>query len=292
MKKIKAFFYVAYKSIVSPKYYRELLKTNFDFSIKYYVVLILIAATITSVGTYLIEGPRAKRVVENVLSQIETSYPEDLVFTIKDGGWEVNKPLPLIFEFPKTEIKDGGRFQQEPISKNLLVLDKNGTVEDLKKYDTIILVNESNVLIRKAGEPDVMPLKDMPNTTLDKAKVMAATGNARGLAGWVLPLAIILFAFSGAVVYYTVFRGIYIVVVGAIIFGLGKLMRTGVDFKKAVRVGIHSMTLPILVDIGLSLANLGAVVPFWFMVLNLLIAFLALREMGKDAVMGLEKVAN
>ncbi|GIW69352.1 MAG: hypothetical protein KatS3mg101_0099 [Patescibacteria group bacterium] len=282
VKKIKAFFYIAYKSIVSPKYYLEIFKTKFDFSIKYYAVLVLIAATITSAGTYLIEGPRARQYVDKTLNELEKSFPEDLVFTIKGGEWEVNKPLPLIFELPKTEMENTIRPEQETMPKNLVVLDKNGTVADIKNYDTMILVNEKNILVRKAGEPDVLPLKDMPDTTLDKSKILAATRNARVLAAWMIPLAIILFTFSGAVVYYAVFRGIYIAIVGGLIFGISRLMKVAVDFKKALRIGLHAMTLPILMDVVLGFLNLVAVVPFWFMFVNLLIAFLVLLEIKRD----------
>jgi len=292
VKKIKAFFYVAYKSMVSPKYYREIFKTKFDFSIKYYVVLVLIAATITSVGTYLIEGPRARRVVTNILSEIETSYPDDLVFTIKGGEWEVNKPLPLIFEFPKTEMEVDKRFEKEPLSKNLIVLDKNGTVEDVEKYDTVILVNEKNVLVRKAGEPDVFPLKDIPDTTLDKTKVLTATTNAHNISGWVLPLAFMVPMFAGLMVYYAVFRGAYLLIVGALLFGVGKIMKVEVDFRNAFRTGLHAMTLPILVDMGLSIANYKVLVPFWFIIVNLSVGFLVLLEMRKGMGAELEKAEN
>ena len=107
---------MAYKSVVSPKYYGEILKTPFEFSLKYYAVLVLIAAVITSVGTYFIEAPKIKDTFQNALTEAEKVYPEDLIFTIKAGEWEINKPEPLVIPFPGTyEAKD-----KEKLPENLL----------------------------------------------------------------------------------------------------------------------------------------------------------------------------
>lgn len=238
MKKIKAFFYIAYKSVVSPKYYSELLKTPFEFSLKYYAVLVLIAAIITSTGTYFIEAPKIRTTFQNALSEAENVYPNDMVFTIKAGVWEVNKPQPLIIPFPG-KYAEGDK---EKLPANLAVFDKAGTVGDLEKYDTAILVNEKNLLVKKAGEPGVYPLKDIPDTTLDKGKVVGAIGDVRRISGWALPLILIVPVFAGLMVYYAIFRGLYLLMIGGLLFLLGKGLKTDIPYKNAFRIGLHAMT--------------------------------------------------
>jgi len=281
VKKIKAFFYVAYKSVVSPKYYGEILKTPFEFSLKYYAVLVLIAAVITSVGTYFIEAPKIKDTFQNALTEAEKVYPEDLIFTIKAGEWEINKPEPLVIPFPGTyEAKD-----KEKLPENLVVFDKAGTVEDLEKRNTAILVNEKNLLVKKAGEPGVYPLKGIPDTTLDKGKVVGAIGDVRKISGWLLPLILILPVFAGLMVYYAIFRGLYLLMIGGLLFILGKALKTAVSYRDAFRTGLHAMTLPVLIDTTTSLINLQLPVTYWFLAINLIVGVLVLREVGKSAAL-------
>ncbi|HBY10310.1 hypothetical protein A2473_01390 [candidate division WWE3 bacterium RIFOXYC2_FULL_42_13] len=282
MKKIKAFFYVAYKSVVSPKYYGEILKTPFEFSLKYYAVLVLIAAVITSVGTYFIEAPKIKDTFQNALTEAEKVYPEDLIFTIKAGEWEINKPEPLVIPFPGTyEAKD-----KEKLPENLVVFDKAGTVEDLEKRNTAILVNEKNLLVKKAGEPGVYPLKGIPDTTLDKGRVVGAIGDVRKISGWLLPLILILPVFAGLMVYYAIFRGAYLIIVGGLLFILGRTLKNGVSYKNAFRIALHTMTLPVLIDTVFSLINLQLPLTYWFLAVNLVMGIFVLREVGENPVEG------
>jgi len=263
--------------VVSPKYYSEILKTPLEFSLKYYAVLVLIAALITSIGTYFIEAPKIKETFQNALSEAENVYPDDMVFTIKAGEWEINKPEPLVIPFPGTyEAED-----KEKLPENLVVLDKNGTVEDLEKYNTAILMNQKNMLVKKAGEPGVYPLKDIPDTTLDKGNVVGAIGNVRKISGWLLPLILIVPVFAGLLVYYAIFRGLYLVIIGGSLFLLGKALKTDVPYKNAFRIGLHAMTLPVLIDTLTSLINLQLPATYWFLAINLVMGGFVLREIGK-----------
>lgn len=280
MKKIKAFFYVAYKSVVSPKYYNEILKTHFEFSLKYYAVLVLIAAVVTSVGTYFIEAPKIRDTFQNALSEAERVYPENLVFTIKAGEWEINQPQPLVIPFPGNY----GAEDKEKLPANLVVFDKNGTVGDLEKYNTALLVNEKNLLIKKAGEPGVYPLKDIPDTILDKGKVTGTITDVREVSGWILPLFLIVPVFAGLMVYYSIFRGAYLLVIGGLLFIAGRALGAGVPYKNAFRIGLHAMTLPVLIDTVLSVVNLPMPITYWFLAVNLVMGVFVLREIGKNPV--------
>ena len=273
---------MAYKSVVSPKYYGEILKTPFEFSLKYYAVLVLIAAVITSVGTYFIEAPKIRSTFQNALSEAEKVYPDDLVFTIEAGEWEINQPQPLIIPFPGTYTNE----DKAKLPSNLVVFDKNGTVGDLEKYSTAILVNEKNLLIKKAGEPGVYPLKDLPDATLDKGKVVGAIGDVRKVSGWILPPILIIPVFAGLMVYYSIFRGAYLIIVGGLLFILGRALKDGVSYKSAFRIALHTMTLPVLIDTVFSLINLQLPLTYWFLAVNLVMGVFVLREVGKNPVEG------
>lgn len=274
MKKIKAFFYVALKSIKSPGYYKEMLTTPLEFSIKYYIALAILASAITTLGTYFIESPKIKASVDNFISGAEKVFPSDLVIEIKDGEWEINKTEPLIIEFP------GRNENEKDIPKNLIVFDKQGTIESLEKYDTTILVNEKNLLLRRQGQPSVYPLKDFPNNTIDKSDVDGLITSFRKIAVWV-PFAVMVFIFSGLLVYHLFFRSVYLLLIGLALYVGAAVLRRKVNYKDSARIGLHAMTLPILIDAVLGLAGLTEAFPYWFLLLNLFLGFLVIFRFEK-----------
>lgn len=271
---------------MSFKYYKEILKTPFEFSIKYYAVLVIIAALITSAGTYFIEGPKIKAVVDDTLQQIENTYPEELVLTVKDGGWEVNQPLPLVIPIPETykqREEQQTENEEEMKFENLIVLDKEGEIGDLEEYKTIILINEKNILVKEAGEPGVYPIKDVPDTTLDHSKLIGALGNVRKISGYLLPLFIVLPVFAGSMVYYTLFRGVYLLFVGLILFLVGKATKVNTSYRNSFRIALHAMTLSVIFETVVWMLNLQLPMgEYWFIGINLIAGFLALWRMEEE----------
>src|SRR5690349_6861402 len=138
MTKLKAFAHIYWKSISSPKYYKEMLKTNLKFSLKYFVTLGVFAALITTIGASIVAVPTVKKGISDIATSVKNSYPQDLILTSNNNAWTVNKPEPYSVPFPVTESNS------KDTPKNLIVLYHNGTVDDIKALDTLILVNEKN----------------------------------------------------------------------------------------------------------------------------------------------------
>ena len=122
---------------------------------------------------------------------------------------------------------------------------------------------------------------------MDKGKVVGAIGDVRKVSGWLLPLLLIVPVFAGLMVYYAIFRGLYLLMIGGLLYLLGKALKTAVPYRNAFRIGLHAMTLPVLIDTLTSLINLQLPVAYWFLAINLLVGVLVLREIGKNPVEGL-----
>jgi hypothetical protein len=275
MKKIKAFIYVYTKSLTSFSYYRDILKTGFRFSVKYYLFLALVSSIITSFAISIKVVPKTSEVFGNLIEGAKTAFPEDLVFAIKNGQWSINRPEPFVVPLPKFE--DGEEDTKTP--KNLVVFYNNGTIEDLESMDTLILFNNVNVLYREDNKISVVPIKDFPDTVIDKTefdKFVAIFASILRLS----PLLIILVTFFAMLIANTIFKAFYFAWFSLFVWLASFIVGAKLGYNESVRVAIHSATLPLTLGTLFSIVSFTPF-PFWFGLLNLLFAILVLANMGK-----------
>ncbi len=270
LKKIKAFLYVAFKSMVSPAYYKEILKTPGQFSLKYYSVIVLIAATITTFGYCFTEFPTLTSSVKESLTKVGEAFPTDLEIKLTDGAWEINKDQPFIFPFPNNTKING-----EKLPKNLVVFDKNGTLDDMEKYDTAFMVNGANFIAKQSGKTNVFPLKDFPNFTLNHDEFVKGLNNVSRLV-WMIPAFLLVAVFSGLLIYYFLLRGLHVLVVGLMLFLVTLAAGKKLNFISSSRIALHSMTLPILIEVIVVSGRIDIPFDYWFLALNIVIAGAAL----------------
>ena len=101
MKKLKAFFYVYKNSMTSPKYYKEVLKTDLNFSLKYYLMLVLVASIlITTIETVSVT-PKIKSQISGFAENARQVYPDDLLIKVEEGKWSVNREEPFVIPMPQ-----------------------------------------------------------------------------------------------------------------------------------------------------------------------------------------------
>ena len=81
MKKLKTFFYSLKRSVSDPSYYREIIKTKFDFSLKYLFFLVFIITTAHLVS-FAFKYPSLrhsfKEYLPTIVNNIKNVYPKDL----------------------------------------------------------------------------------------------------------------------------------------------------------------------------------------------------------------------
>lgn len=260
MKKIKAAVHVFTQSLASPKYYNKLLKTDFKFSIKYYAVLSVIFAIVTATFILIPLIPKISQNINEGIDYALALYEDDLVITVKEGQVSINKEEPYIIPFP-------GRGGEGPT--NLIVFDSEGTLEDLDRtYDTFILVNDANILLRTDNETTVYPVDRLPDGTFNKENLIILAEQMRNFAKFV-PYIFSVVLFLAVLVYYLGIRLVYLLFVALFLWIVGALKGLKLTYAQYYRVALHSMTLPMVVELVHNLSPLNFPALPWFLVLNL-----------------------
>ena len=287
MNRVKAFFYIYKNSLTSIGYYKDVVNHKLSFSLKYFLSLAVISALIVTVSVTLKTYPQINSTMEDMLSKIKEAYPQDLVITTNDTVWSINLPEPLVIPFPDVEsLQEAAEIDaQSPnpqgIPENLIVLDHNGTVEDFEKMNTLILVNEKNILVKEANNYSVYPIEKLPNTQINQASFMSMVDGLRAFTKY-LPLIIAVLMFLGVIFYYLVFRMIYLMIVAFMTWLVTFVFGSKLNYKQNLQVCTHALTLPLTVEVIISALGLNLEIPFWFALTNILFAVVVIYKLAKD----------
>ena len=282
MKKLKAFAYVYIKSLTNFPYYRDILKTRFAFSVKYFLFLALVLSFLSTIGISIKIIPEMSRAMGDFISKAETYFPEDLVFTIKNGVWSVNRPEPFIVPFPEvktTEVSVEELAQIGKTPKNLIVFWNTGTIEDLTNLDTLVLVNKVNVIYKEGNKISVLPVKELPDTVIDKTEFNKVKGTLTSIFK-VFPILFVCLIFLGSFIVLVVGRSIHFLIEALVIWLISLITGVKLGYQESLRIAVHSATLPLSLA---AIFNIFDFVPFlfWFAILNTLFALFVLLDMAK-----------
>lgn len=281
MKKIKAFIYVFIKSISSPVYYNDVIKTSFAFSFKYYLSLGMLMALIVSTGITINFAPKINSEISNIVVQAKNFYPDDLVFSMKDGEWNINRPMPFIVPAPSgINLKELGE-DGEDFPKNLIVFDKEGTINDLDTQQTLILVNNVNIITKENNAIKATPIKNIPNGEFTKSNFVELIDSVASYTKF-LPAIIFGIVLIGVLAGYLVGRMLYLLAVGLLVFIVATLTGIKLTYVNSYKVALHTMTLPLVISVILTLLNLDIPVPLWFFILNSGLALVAIWAIKKE----------
>lgn len=276
-KKIKTFFHVFVKSISSVKYYEEIVAANTAFSMKYFFVLAILASVIATAGIVIPNIPKINKEIKNGLEQAKNFYPATLEITVKEGKLSINQPEPYFIPTPKT-FTEGAK----DVPTNLVVFDSKGTIDDVTKYNTLALVNQTNLLVRTNGKIEANPLGDLPNGTLTKVEVDKFFVTLDGLAKYV-PHVVIPVVFIGMIFYYGIFRLFYLAIVGTVLWIIGRVRGMELTYDKYFKIAVHTFTLPLILDLIIVVTGVSLAVPFWFFGINVAFGIIVLLSLHKNA---------
>lgn len=278
MKKLKAFSYVFVKSLSSISYYRDVIKTNLSFSVKYIVVLTAVTALITTISASVVGIPKITKDFGGFVQSAKSFFPDDLVFSIEKGEWSVNRPEPFIVTMPKTEGAEVEEGEETPA--NIIVFYHEGTIDDLKNLDTLVIVNKSNVIYRDGESISVYPIKNMPDSRLDKGefnKLVSSLDSIVKALPVFLVIMTLLFTFGGSL-FLKVF---YFLGVSTVVWIIAKITGAKLGYKNSAQVTMHSSTLPVLVGVITELIGVGIPFLMWFPLLNIILATIVLHDISK-----------
>ncbi len=264
MKRLRAFWYVYKRSLIDVGYYKDLLKVKVEFSLKYFLSLAAIAALVTTVRFAVPTIPRVQDTLDGLLDEFATIYPNDLVITTQGGMWEINKPEPYAIPTPPIlQIEDA------ELPTNLVVFDHRGTISDLDEWNTFVVVNDVNLItLNNQNRVEAYPLDTLPDGELNKAKVLELIQGLRGFTKYV-PLIIISFVLLGTLFYFLLYRMLYLLVVSLVLLATGNIKGMKEGFGTYYKIALHTLTLPLTLEIMFILLGADVTFPFWFMGINL-----------------------
>lgn len=274
MKRIKAFFYVFYKSISSPSYYNDVVKANLGLSVKYYGTLAFVLALVGSGVVLYSFLPKVTGFIDSATTKVLDLYEDDLIVTASGGEVFINKPEPYIISFEDVfgdsdEAYLAGEEVQMP--QNLIVFDSAGTIDDLTNvYDTLILVNNTNVIFQDEEGIRVESLSEVPDGTFEKKDLVELVSQVEGFAVYV-PYILGGLIFVGLVFYFAILKLIAIFFMTISLWVIGRIRGLVYDFKTYFKILLHVITLPLLIETGINIAGVTLPLPFWFFVLTLIL---------------------
>jgi hypothetical protein len=280
MKKLRTFFYVFKNSVTSPKYYNDILETDIWFSVKYFLMLSLFASLLLTIFFSVTIIPETISGLRTISEDIKNIYPNDLEITFKGGSWETNKEEPVIFPMPNL-----GEESDAYVPQNLVVFDKNGTIDKIEEYDTFVLFNDENLIYRgEGGAITSQPLNSIPDVTLNQETVNEGVNNIYKylkFLPYILPFGILIFVF---IFNYLGGALLYVVFIGLILFVVSLLAKNKVSFLNSVKIAIHSMTIPLILQLfTLFLPDINSYLPGWFFILSVGTGIFFMFKMREEA---------
>ena len=283
MQKTKSFFYVYIKSLTSLKYYKELINVSHRFSFKYFLALALIASIVNSISISTSIIPQIQELAYEIEKQALNIFPDDLVLTLENGELSINQETPYFIDFP-TESD----LTKPPIDY-LVVIDENGKLDDLYEYETFALINSKNIIIKEynqlnsSGRTDieVIALNDFPDGEFNKQTVEYIITEVKPIVATFIKF-IPLIVFSAVIFYYFIFRLFYLLIVATVLFCVGLIDKLNLRFGKYYQFAIHSMTLPLTLELVMNITGIHFKLPFWFFLLNITVGILAIIAIRND----------
>ncbi len=294
MNKITTFLQAFKNSIVKPSYSNDIVRAPFSFSFKYFLMCALLFSLASTAIFTLKVQPKIESFVKQTPDAILNTFPDDLVIYTQGGDWYINKKEPYAIPMPdfitgpfalmETSASINGMPQnQNPLlQKNLIVFYKQGTIEDVSRFQTFMLVNQKNILMRSDnGRIEVSPLGELANARVTKQTIEQMVEQLKPFLDKVLLITVPL---ALTVIFVGNFLGqlIYLLWLAFLVWVVAKLMGKGVSYKKSYQLGIHAITLPWLLKVLLSLFVFGLPLPFWFTALALVVAIVGLSKVTDE----------
>jgi len=278
--KLKAFYYSFYKSVSSLSYYKNVVLAPLSFSVKYFLMLtILVSVGISTVAT-ISALPKIQKGLNSFINTAANYYPDDLIITSKGGQININKPEPFIVPFPKGSLELTSQTKKE--LENLIVFDSNGTLDDMEKYKTLILVNKSNLLIQSQDKIEARSFKDYPDGRLTKQEVVKTIDSIKPFISLV-PVIMFLAILFGTLLYYAGVKFILVLPVALGLMLVGNIKKLQMPFSKYLQIALHTFTLPLIVEIVSMVVKFPIQLPLWFFILNLLFGILVVSKLKPNS---------
>ena len=273
---MKQLFTAIQGSIYNPIFYRELLTKPFVYSWKYYSALALLIAIFLTIISSIPLVADANRVVREFPQKFFTYFPDDFEARLTNGVVTTNVVEPYVFPVPSalrdTATKDG-------ISA-LVVFDTNTpfSLEQFNAYRTLLWVGSNQFAFRdKENSVTAQHFDAGASLTINESVLRNVEEHISPYYRYIGP-AIVVLIFIGMLIVLG-FNFIYLIFGALLILILGRVMKKNFSYGKAYQIGLHAVTLPVLIHMLLSLFSTSLLnVPFAATIIMLTVVYVNFRE--------------
>ncbi|MFA5962358.1 MAG: DUF1189 family protein [Parcubacteria group bacterium] len=266
------FFKKVGKSIYGPEYYQELIEKPFSYSVKYFALFSLIAVVVLVAGFSLFSFPKINKVLNDAVHTAVESYPQELVVTFKNGNVSINADEPYFLKLPDSMKEDTDRSRK---LENLITIDtkSEASADNLSKYKTAILVTKNYLVYQESnGKITTQSLEKMPDMVIDKISVTSFVDKYSPYLKLLFPLFVVgFFIFA---IFFIMFRLCYLLLAALLIWLVAHAKNVEIGYGKSYQLGLHLMTLPLLIISPFALINF----PIAFTLLLVILAFVNIKK--------------
>lgn len=248
MKKIYTFLYVLKKTFTSPSYYKDILATPIQFSLKFFFFFFFLSAIIaTTFITVRFILPINKLIIR-LPELAQTLYPPELEIIIHNGKASTNTQEPYYIPLEKVE-RSFEQWQQNALGaytekrNNVLVIDTYGSLDDFQKYNTYALLTKTSLtLMKNNGSFQTIPLTNIQNLVINQKKIFALLAHIRPYTDNALPLLIgvVLLFF---LIFFPLSKLSILFIYAFIMKGVFHIFSCALTYKKSYQIGLHFMVI-------------------------------------------------
>jgi len=267
MNYFKVFFYVWKRSFSEAKYYKDVLKAPFAFSLKYFIFFCFLLTLVTTIYLSTKVFIPLNQFLARVPKVLTEVYPGELEIKISNGVMTTNVPQPYFIPFDRfeegfEELEKEIRGISSDEIENILVIDTNARVEDLRRYQTYALLTRSYLsYYRDDGRIEIVTLDKINNFTLNQTIVKGVVSR---LLPWLRLISIFLLPllFIGIFLFFISSQLGYLLISSLALFLGAKIISYPLSYIKAYQVDLHLTTIITPFFLILSTLNIKVQFPF------------------------------
>jgi len=265
-------------SIYGPEYYKEVLSKPFSYSLKYYLVFSLLLALVFAVFVTIKFFPAASFLATE-LEKVPEHFPVNLEVVIKDGKASANVEQPYFVKLPRDFKQSGNILQDTSVIENLIVVDTKNKfdLQTFQSYKTVALLTEDSIVyINNENQITIASLSSVKDFTLNREVVSGFIGKVSPFLGILYPL-VFVFSYIGGFI-ALLFEMAYLLFGALLIWLVAALLKLKIGYGKAYQLGLHLITLPVILCWIVLLLPFENPIPFFGSILLILAALLNLRK--------------
>ena len=257
LSKLKLFFRSFYQSSTDPTYYRHIINAKTSFSIKYLLMLSLVLSIGSTIILSVVGIPQFQTLRTQIKTKVEGIYPDNLVISLKNGKLQTNQEQPLTIEVPGLD--------KEPYHS--VVIDTTAKVEDMDRYNALMLVTSDTVSIRNDNrEIRTYNLNEMSDFDIDKPsfdKFVRSVSDISDTLVYLLPLVF----FIGSWFIISVSLIIRVLIFSLITALVAMVYHYRLSYSKYFQITAHAITPITIIQVVQIVFNLNVPIPFFYGIL-------------------------